>query len=347
MEKRKGLFLGLSVLLVTLIFSGCDTANGGDINNTGNNDGEQNGSKGDTVEYSIASTSDWDNAVTRIKNGGNDKKYTLTIQGTVSVPGTTNVKEDDSKTFTFGGATGITVILKGTGTLMLSSTGALVCMWGKTENSNKSGVLIIDGPTLRGKSDNNYCLIRTYYADLELKSGKITGNTNRSFGGGVYIKRGAFTMSGGEISGNSAGQAAYAGDGGGVYIDYSTFTMTGGTISGNIGNNGGGVYVSDYSFTMSGGEIKSNTAKGPSPYGGGIYIGGDGSLKKTGGIIHGYNSTDENSNKVVSNVNIAFPNKGAAVFFAGDIVIGNQDDRYRENTLGDGDNLDTEADTGW
>ncbi|GHV96396.1 hypothetical protein AGMMS50293_27160 [Spirochaetia bacterium] len=59
---------------------------------------------------------------------------------------------------------------------------------------------------------------------------KITGNYNISSGGGVNVRDGAFTMNGGEISGNTANV------GGGVYVLNSTdakFFMPGGTITGN------------------------------------------------------------------------------------------------------------------
>lgn len=67
--------------------------------------------------------------------------------------------------------------------------------------------------------------------------------------GGVYVKSGEFTMSGGEISGNAAEYGA-----GGVYVVSSDeFTMSGGSISGNTGNVGGGVYVvSSGEFELSG-----------------------------------------------------------------------------------------------
>jgi hypothetical protein len=55
------------------------------------------------------------------------------------------------------------------------------------------------------------------------------GNTDNSLtgGGGVVVKGGTYTMSGGSVSGNTA-----ANTGGGVLVDGGTFTLSGGTIGG-------------------------------------------------------------------------------------------------------------------
>ena len=87
-----------------------------------------------------------------------------------------------------------------------------------------------------------------------LTGGEISGNT-ASYGGGVYVLNGGrFEMTGGEISDNTAGY------GGGVYVyNGGTFTMNGGAISGNsASNNGGGVYV-DSTFTVSGSPVVSGS----------------------------------------------------------------------------------------
>ena len=74
-------------------------------------------------------------------------------------------------------------------------------------------------------------------AHLTMTGGKISNNypkdyylSNNTFGGGVYVSGGTFTMEGGEISNN------YGFYGGGVATDGS-FSMSGGTISGNIVTN--------------------------------------------------------------------------------------------------------------
>jgi hypothetical protein len=90
-----------------------------------------------------------------------------------------------------------------------------------------------------------------------MSGGEISGNAMNNtsgHGGGVFVASGGtFTVSGGEISGNTA-----AGHGGGVYVNNGTFTMSGGEISGNTAagqNGGGGVYVYNGTFTKTGGGV--------------------------------------------------------------------------------------------
>jgi len=122
------------------------------------------------------------------------------------------------------------------------------------------GAKIIGSKTVSG--------VRVYGGTFTMSGGEISGNTANSSGGGVYVGGGTFTMSSGEISGNTAPSG-----GGGVNVAAGTFVMSGGKISDNIArnSNGGGVYVGDYgTFTMSGGEISGNTANN----GGGVYVSG-------------------------------------------------------------------------
>ena len=99
----------------------------------------------------------------------------------------------------------------------------------------------------------------------------ITGNT-AYHGGGVYVARtpdsnnykpGNFAMSSGTIGGTTTNDANQAQYGGGVYVA-GAFTLTGGSITGNkTKGNGGGVYVNaDSTFTVSGApKITNNTQK--------------------------------------------------------------------------------------
>jgi hypothetical protein len=88
-----------------------------------------------------------------------------------------------------------------------------------------------------------------------MSGGTISGNTvsssSSSYGGGVAVNSGVFTMSGGTIGGNTA---SYSSGGGGVYVVTGTFTkQSGGIIYGsdagsalkNTADNGDGhaVYV--------------------------------------------------------------------------------------------------------
>ena len=107
-----------------------------------------------------------------------------------------------------------------------------------------------------------------------MKDGEISYNETESYGGGVALNRGVFTMEGGSISFNKAPSNW----GGGVVLtaynsgDKTVFTMTGGCVEDNeSGENGGGVYVDeDCEFIIGGtAEICRNTSNID---GGGVFI---------------------------------------------------------------------------
>ena len=99
-------------------------------------------------------------------------------------------------------------------------------------------------------------------------------------GGGILSNQGSVLMSGGEISGNSAG-----GMGGGV-CSRAALELSGGRIVGNKGTSGGGVY-SNSTFQMTGGLIDGNASQA----GGGLMNGENGSISLLGGSIRGNTST--------------------------------------------------------
>ena len=111
--------------------------------------------------------------------------------------------------------------------------------------------------------------------------GVLTGGSDSDEnGGGVYVdKGGTFTLTSGNIAGNTAAA------GGGVYVDEGgTFTMAGGSINNNNATTGGGggVMVNKGTFTLSGGSITDNATNSETyGYGGGVclygtfYLSGD------------------------------------------------------------------------
>jgi hypothetical protein len=125
------------------------------------------------------------------------------------------------------------------------------------------------GLTLDGGKNSDIGAIKalvTVSGGMLAMGGGVTlkNNNTNNYGSGVYVGNGGeFTMSGGNISGNTANT------GGGVYVSSGTFNMSGGNISGNIANTAGGVFVNNGStFDMSGGKISGNTAN----TGGGVYV---------------------------------------------------------------------------
>ena len=126
------------------------------------------------------------------------------------------------------------------------------------------------------------------------KSGTITGG-NAEDGGGVYIggnsSEGHLVMTGGTITGCKAAPSLYgSGRGGGVFVFKGSFTMSGtAKITNCTAAWGGGVAVHTGSstFTMNGGEISDCKA---SNTGGGVCLIGGAWFEMTGGTIR--NCTD-------------------------------------------------------
>jgi uncharacterized repeat protein (TIGR02543 family) len=196
-------------------------------------------------------------------------------------------------TLSYGGeAVSITLVGEGAErTLNLSSKGSLFTL--------ESGVTLKlgDNITLEGRSDNTASLVKVNDGgELEMNDGsKISGNSSTTNGGGVSVgSNGAFTMNGGEISGNTA--SGGSGRGGGVYINGGTFTLTDGTISNNHTTQsgsgatygGGGVFVTgDGTFEMSGGVVSGNSSHYD---GGGVMVYGA-TFRMTGGAVSGNSAT--------------------------------------------------------
>jgi len=258
------------------------------------------------VNRTITNTSEWNQALTAVRGGGNGTaivplSYIFNISGSFDVSGLSGIASTG-----FGSVTNIIVTLKGSGTISLSSLGSIVYV-----GSGQCLVINSENLILQGRSDNNAAVLTAQNSgSIELKSGTISGNTSLSsgdsYGGGVYVNSGSFTMSGGEISNNnirstSTSQSSYSG-GGGVCVIGGSFTMLGGKISSNTTTfasyftSGGGVYVSGSSFTMSGGEISNNTTPSVSgSEGGGVCVIG-GSFTMSGGKIS--NNTSYNGGGV-------------------------------------------------
>jgi len=281
----------------------------------------------------VTNTTEWDNALNTIKNGGIAKAYTIIVNGDIGVAGST--------ADTFGSVSDTMVTLKGNGKLYLTSQGNMIRITAKQTLIIDSENLTLQGLTngQNGATQNNVAslvYVTSVYVGntsvggtLELRNGTITGNTfsssTSSAGGGVYVA-GTFIMSGGTISNNTVtGSADYAIQGGGVYVSFTTssFTMNGGTISGNravgLGRTqqntgypeGGGVYVNNTTFTMTGGEISNNTVNDNTfsntfakSYGGGVSVSSSNNDNATftmsGGTINGNNCIASNTVTSVS-----------------------------------------------
>jgi hypothetical protein len=254
---------------------------------------------------------------------------TLTVNGTVNA-GANKIRLENT-----GGARTVETLvidatINGTGIVNLTSKGSLHIVGDGGDVTKK---LTLDGATLVGLPDNNAPLITVNNGgEFDMKSGKITGNTNtRGSGGGVVVS-GTFTMDGGEISGNTSKSNNNQAGGGGVSVgNNGNFTMTDGTISGNTtyaSNNtfGGGVHVYGGVFTMKGGAISGNTTATAATatigsHGGGVHVSDYGTFTMEGGIISGNAATVAN-NRPGGGV---FVNSGAAFIMKGGVIYGKSD----------------------
>ena len=179
---------------------------------------------------------------------------------------------EDNATITLDSDTTITETLDITGkTLTLDLNGCTLRMTGNT-----SVFYVYNNATL------------TIQDSSAAKSGTITGG-NAGDGGGVYIgdnsSEGHLVMTGGTITGCATDPYRGDGRGGGVFVFKGSFTMSGtARITNCTADWGGGVVVHTGSstFTMNGGEISDCKA---SNTGGGVCLVGGAGFEMTGGII--------------------------------------------------------------
>ncbi len=108
-------------------------------------------------------------------------------------------------------------------------------------------------------------------ATVKITDCVVTGNGGSVTGAGIYVRKGSVDISGTEISGNTTSS-----NGGGLYVESSGvtgFTMTGGAITGNSAGSGGGADINCQKGAnplMDGVTISGNTASAGN--GGGIFV---------------------------------------------------------------------------
>lgn len=140
---------------------------------------------------------------------------------------------------------------------------------------------------------------------FNLYNGKITGNSNSGYGGGVSVLSGGqFNMYGGTITNNKAAV------GGGVYVsDNATVTISGGTITENEAKyDGGGMTVGNCQVTLSGKvTITNNKSAGVASN---LYIKGgkgvtidNGSFASTSKVVFKDRDDKYNGTDYISNAN--------------------------------------------
>lgn len=164
-----------------------------------------------------------------------------------------------------------------TGTLIapvVVGPGASFAMTGGTIQNNKNNMWDKEAPSSGG------VVLYTWHegdepAKMEMSgTAKICQNYCYYHGGGIYmIGNTQLHMTGGTISGNTAGQ-----NGGGISVagtreknETCEFIMDGGVIEDNVAKYscGGGIYAFSDSITLNAGRIQNNTAY---KHGGGVYV---------------------------------------------------------------------------
>lgn len=191
----------------------------------------------------------------------------------------------------------------------------------------KTTILDLNGQTIDGTNNDSgpvlYVIGNLTLTDTSSGgAGKITGGkagSENGKGGGVFVfgeyvsggtfVPGSFTMKGGNITGNDTSGKGDSSAGGGVYVFQSSFTMEGGAITGNTAKYGGGVFVgSNGSFIMTGGSITENIS--PYKLGGGVYVSSE-TLTVGGTAAITDNHTSAEANAPVCNLYLGLHYTGA------------------------------------
>jgi len=196
-----------------------------------------------------------------IKNGSNKTNNLIWVERTANGKGICEIQGTSAKK----------VYIQGSRTrAAIRNEGLLKCEYCEfTDNQGADGGAIYE--VSDGGSNGTECTNCTF-----------KGNSANN-GGAVFVSgSGKFTMKSGTVIGVS-GSPNHATYGGGVYIDGGTFTIESGSgnIVYNTADNGGGVFVNRGTFTLpSGNEIVNNSATN----GGGIYVASGGTFTMNGAV---------------------------------------------------------------
>jgi len=198
---------------------------------------------------------------------GTDKQYTITVTGLLTIDGICITHKNGNAG---GGvvvkAGGALTLLSGKISDNIRATDGSNRGGGVFVDSG--GSFVMSGGTISGNTAQSMGGGVCNRGTFTLTGGEISGNTAVSEAGGVYVGGFgcSFVMSGGKISNNKAPIAGgVLNDGGGVLhggvTTGVTFTMTGGEITGNTAETYcGGVLSADETFDWRGGVISGNTA---------------------------------------------------------------------------------------
>jgi CSLREA domain-containing protein len=160
----------------------------------------------------------------------------------------------------------------------------------------------------------------TYTADVNFTNVDITGNHSagsNGAGSAIYNVSGVLRIKGGNISGNTAGDASNVGTGGALYDLYGNITLSGVRIDSNTASfsgQGGALYLYYDLVEINGGTMSHNRASGANSEGGAIYQ-TYGSQVDLHGVAMDGNRVDRPSGALVG---------GGAIYLTGINGYGNQ-----------------------
>ena len=195
------------------------------------------------------------------------------------------------------------------GTLKLSGSGKIInntaenngngggiCVGTQADTNENIGTLTMTGGEISGNTANEGGGIAVLHGTFTMSDGKVIGNTAAQKGGGIFgynvgKAKGEITVSGGEISYNTA-EASGVTAGGGICSCYK-LTVSGGTINNNTATNGYGggigvnvgIGVDDGRFDFLGGTVSGNKTESPystSALGKGIFVSRLGTMTMSG-----------------------------------------------------------------
>ena len=158
--------------------------------------------------------------------------------------------------------------------------GGGICVGTIEDTDENTGTLTMTGGEISGNTANGGGGIAVLHGTFTMSDGKVIGNTAAKKGGGILgfslrKAKGEITVSGGEISSNTAGSSG-TNAGGGICSRHK-LTVSGGDIKINKATfgYGGGIGVDDGIFNFSGGTVSGNETKNPDPasaLGKGIFV---------------------------------------------------------------------------
>lgn len=216
-------------------------------------------------DFTINSTESWEAAINAIKNGGNDKEYTLTIGADFELHG--------SNSNTFGSASGITVTITGDHIISLA-----VATQGYLLYITSGQTVVIHDLDIKGHNNNSDSLVYVSNGTFIMQgNASVFENTaigNYRYGGGVYVNNGTFIMQDdSSVSSNKAGGGSCP-EGSGVALRYSNFTMQdNASVSNNTSDSDWyvtGIGVSVFKSTF---KMQDNASVSGNYGGNGVWIG--------------------------------------------------------------------------